>query len=91
MNDRSTYKNAGVDIDQEPFVEKIKPLIKTTARKEVISSIGGFGALFRLDMDKYKKPILVSSTDGVGTKLKVAQSMNRHDTVGIDLGGHVRQ
>ena len=86
MNNRSTYKNAGVDIDQANlFVEKIKPLIKTTARKEVISSIGGFGALFRLDMDKYKKPILVSSTDGVGTKLKVAQSMNRHDTVGIDL------
>jgi len=86
MNEHATYKGAGVDIDKANlFVEKIKPLIKTTARKEVMSGIGGFGALFRLDVDKFKNPILVSSTDGVGTKLKVAQSMNRHDTVGIDL------
>jgi phosphoribosylformylglycinamidine cyclo-ligase len=86
MNEHATYKGAGVDIDKANlFVEKIKPLIKTTARKEVMSGIGGFGALFRLDVEKFKNPILVSSTDGVGTKLKVAQSMNKHDTVGIDL------
>jgi phosphoribosylformylglycinamidine cyclo-ligase len=86
MNEHATYKGAGVDIDKANlFVEKIKPLIKTTARKEVMSGIGGFGALFRLDTEKFKNPILVSSTDGVGTKLKVAQSMDKHDTVGIDL------
>jgi len=86
MNEHATYKGAGVDIDKANlFVEKIKPLIKTTFRKEVMSGIGGFGALFRLDAEKFKNPILVSSTDGVGTKLKIAQSMNRHDTVGIDL------
>ena len=86
MNEHATYKGAGVDIDKANlFVEKIKPLIKTTFRKEVLSGIGGFGALFRLDAEKFKNPILVSSTDGVGTKLKIAQSMNRHDTVGIDL------
>ncbi len=86
MNENATYKGAGVDIDKANlFVEKIKPLIKMTARKEVMSGIGGFGALFRLDVGKFKNPILVSSTDGVGTKLKVAQSMNKHDTVGIDL------
>jgi phosphoribosylformylglycinamidine cyclo-ligase len=86
MNEHATYKGAGVDIDKANlFVEKIKPLIKTTSRKEVMSGIGGFGALFRLDVEKFKNPILVSSTDGVGTKLKVAQSMNKHDTVGIDL------
>jgi phosphoribosylformylglycinamidine cyclo-ligase len=86
MMEQATYKGAGVDIDKANlFVEKIKPLIKTTARKEVLSGIGGFGALFRLDVEKFKSPILVSSTDGVGTKLRVAQSMNKHDTVGIDL------
>lgn len=86
MDEHATYRGAGVDIDKANlFVEKIKPLIKTTARKEVMSGIGGFGALFRLDVEKFKNPILVSSTDGVGTKLKVAQSMNKHNTVGIDL------
>jgi phosphoribosylformylglycinamidine cyclo-ligase len=75
MMEQATYKGAGVDIDKANlFVEKIKPLIKTTARKEVLSGIGGFGALFRLDVEKFKSPILVSSTDGVGTKLRVAQS-----------------
>ncbi len=82
----STYKDAGVNIDTANlFVEHIKPLIKTTARKEVVSGIGGFGGLFRLDTAKMKNPILVSSTDGVGTKLKIAQLMNQHDTIGIDL------
>jgi phosphoribosylformylglycinamidine cyclo-ligase len=83
---KSTYKEAGVNIDTaNEFVERIKPLIKTTARKEVVSGIGGFGGLFRFDSAKMKNPILVSSTDGVGTKLKIAQLMDKHDTIGIDL------
>jgi phosphoribosylformylglycinamidine cyclo-ligase len=83
---KSTYKDAGVNIDNaNAFVELIKPLIKMTARKEVISGIGGFGGLFRLDIAKMKNPILVSSTDGVGTKLKIAHLMDKHDTIGIDL------
>lgn len=83
---KSTYKDAGVNIDTaNEFVERIKPLIKTTARKEVLSGIGGFGGLFRFDTAKLKNPILVSSTDGVGTKLKIAQLMDKHDTIGIDL------
>jgi phosphoribosylformylglycinamidine cyclo-ligase len=82
----STYEDAGVNIDTaNQFVERIKPLIKTTARKEVVSGIGGFGGLFRFDTAKMKNPILVSSTDGVGTKLKIAQMMDKHDTIGIDL------
>jgi phosphoribosylformylglycinamidine cyclo-ligase len=86
MPTKSTYKNSGVDIDNaNDFVERIKPLIKTTARKEVISGIGGFGGLFRFDSSKLKNPILVSSTDGVGTKLKIAQLVDKHDTIGIDL------
>ncbi|MEN6376024.1 MAG: phosphoribosylformylglycinamidine cyclo-ligase [Smithella sp.] len=86
MPGKSTYKDSGVDIDNaNDFVERIKPLIKTTARKEVISGIGGFGGLFRFDYSKFKNPILVSSTDGVGTKLKIAQLMDKHDTIGIDL------
>ncbi len=83
---KSTYKDAGVNIDNaNAFVERIKPLIKMTARKEVISGIGGFGGLFRFDIAKMKNPILVSSTDGVGTKLKIAHLMDKHDTIGIDL------
>jgi phosphoribosylformylglycinamidine cyclo-ligase len=86
MSTKQTYKNAGVDIDNaNDFVERIKPLIKTTARKEVVSGIGGFGGLFRFESAKFKNPILVSSTDGVGTKLKIAQLMDKHDTIGIDL------
>jgi phosphoribosylformylglycinamidine cyclo-ligase len=81
-----TYKEAGVDIDRaNSFVERIKPLIKTASRREVMTGIGGFGGLFHLDMSKHRDTILVSSTDGVGTKLKIAQIMDRHDTVGIDL------
>ena len=83
---RSTYKEAGVDIDTaNQFVERIKPLIKTTTRKEVISGIGGFGCLFRCDTARMKNPVLVSATDGVGTKIKIAQLMDKHDTIGIDL------
>lgn len=86
MQDKITYKDAGVDIDRaNAFVEKIKPLIKGTSRREMVSGIGGFGGLFRLDTAKYREPVLVSSTDGVGTKLKIAQMMDKHDTVGIDL------
>src|SRR4030043_576662 len=86
MATKTTYKSAGVDIDiANKFVEHIKPLIKTTARKEVLAGIGGFGGLFHLDSAKLKNPILVSSTDGVGTKLKIAQLVNKHDTIGIDL------
>jgi len=86
MKQKTTYKSAGVDIDKaNEFVECIKPMIKTTARKEVIAGIGGFGGLFHLDAQKFKNPILVSSTDGVGTKLRVAQMMDKHDTIGIDL------
>jgi phosphoribosylformylglycinamidine cyclo-ligase len=86
MPTKYTYKNAGVDIDNaNDFIERIKPMIKTTARKEVVSGIGGFGGLFRFESAKFKNPILVSSTDGVGTKLKIAQLMDKHDTIGIDL------
>jgi phosphoribosylformylglycinamidine cyclo-ligase len=85
-NKKTTYKEAGVDIDAgNRFVEMIKPLVKSTARPEVLTDIGGFGGLFSFHSDKYKKPTLVSSTDGVGTKLKLAFMMDKHDTVGIDL------
>lgn len=84
--DRVSYKDSGVDIDKaNTFVEKIKPLIKKTARKGTIGNIGNFGGLFHLDLEKYKNPVLISATDGVGTKLRIAHMMNRHDTVGIDL------
>ncbi len=79
-----TYKDAGVDIDAgDLFVQKIKPFVKATFRPEVMTHIGGFGGLFALK--KYRQPVLVSGTDGVGTKLKIAFLTNRHDTVGIDL------
>ena len=79
-----TYKDAGVDIDAgDLFVQKIKPFVKSTFRPEVMTHIGGFGGLFALK--KCKDPVLVSGTDGVGTKLKIAFLTNKHDTVGIDL------
>ncbi|GAB6069963.1 phosphoribosylformylglycinamidine cyclo-ligase [Thiomicrorhabdus hydrogeniphila] len=81
-----SYKDAGVDIDAgNALVEAIKPIAKATTRPEVPSSLGGFGALFELDMSKYKNPILVSGTDGVGTKLRLAIDSGKHDKVGIDL------
>lgn len=81
-----TYKKAGVDIDEgDRFVSLISPMVKKTFRPEVMTDIGSFGALFKLDIKKYKEPVLVSGTDGVGTKLKIAFMMDRHDTVGIDL------
>ncbi len=83
---RATYKEAGVDIEAgNSFVQKIKPLVKATFRPEVMTEIGGFGGLFSLNAAKYKNPVLVSGTDGVGTKLKLAFLADRHDTVGIDL------
>lgn len=81
-----TYKDAGVDIDAgTELVERIKPLVKRTRRPEVMSGIGGFGGLFALASDRYREPILVSGTDGVGTKLMLAQQLDIHDTIGIDL------
>ena len=81
-----SYKDAGVDIDTgNALIERIKPLVKRTHRPEVMAGLGGFGALFELPMDRYSQPVLVSGTDGVGTKLKLAMQMNKHDTIGIDL------
>ena len=81
-----TYKDAGVDIETgNHFVDLIKPLVKQTSRPEVLSDIGGFGGLFSLNSGKYQRPTLVAATDGVGTKLKLAFMLDKHDTVGIDL------
>ena len=81
-----SYKDSGVDIDAgNALVEAIKPIAKATKRPEVSASLGGFGALFELPMDKYKQPLLVSGTDGVGTKLRLAIESKKHDQVGIDL------
>lgn len=81
-----TYKKAGVDIAEgDRFVSLISPLVRKTFRSEVMTDIGSFNALFKLNTKKYKKPVLVSGTDGVGTKLKIAFMMDRHNTVGIDL------
>ena len=81
-----SYRDSGVDIDAgNALVERIKPLIKLTSRQGAVGSIGGFGGLFEIPIERYKNPILVSGTDGVGTKLKLASMLNRHDTIGIDL------
>jgi phosphoribosylformylglycinamidine cyclo-ligase len=80
------YKKAGVDIEAgNEFVRRIRPLVRSTFRPEVLTDIGGFGGLFRFDSARYREPVLVSGTDGVGTKLKIATLMGRHDTIGIDL------
>jgi phosphoribosylformylglycinamidine cyclo-ligase len=82
----TTYKQAGVDIEAgDALVEQIKPLAAMTRRPEVLSGVGGFGGLFAIPPGKYKEPVLVSGTDGVGTKLKLAFQLNRHNTIGIDL------
>lgn len=84
-NSALSYRSAGVDIDAgDALVEAIKPYAKRTMRPEVLAGIGGFGALFEISK-KYREPVLVSGTDGVGTKLKLAFMLDRHDTVGIDL------
>jgi len=85
-NKTLTYKDAGVDIDAgNKLIEKIKPFIKDTNRPEVMAELGGFGGLFALQSEKYNSPILVSGTDGVGTKIMLAQQLDYHDSIGIDL------
>ncbi len=80
-----SYREAGVDIEAGNLaVDKIKSSVRSTFRPEVLGDLGGFGGLFALDTGKYRNPVLVSGTDGVGTKLKIAFMMNRHDTIGQD-------
>lgn len=81
-----TYKDAGVDIEKaDEFVDKIKSMVKGTFDKNVITPIGGFASAYLLEVASYKQPVITSSTDGVGTKLKIAQDLDKHDTIGIDL------
>jgi phosphoribosylformylglycinamidine cyclo-ligase len=81
-----TYRDAGVDIDAgEALVERIKPHVRRAMRREVLGGIGGFGALVEVPLDRYRKPVLVSGTDGVGTKLRLAIDTGRNETVGVDL------
>jgi phosphoribosylformylglycinamidine cyclo-ligase len=81
-----TYRQAGVDIDAgEALVEAIKPLVARTTRPGMLGTIGGFGGCFALEPGRYQEPVLVASTDGVGTKIKLAAQLNRYDTIGIDL------
>ena len=81
-----SYRDAGVDIERgNRLVRLIRPVAERTHRPGVLESLGGFGALFELPWDRYRQPVLVSGTDGVGTKLKLAVEIGRHDTVGIDL------
>lgn len=80
-----TYKDSGVDIKSASvFKSKLKPLVRRSFRPEVLADIGGFGSFFKFDKNKFKDPVLVSSSDGVGTKLMIAKLANKHDTVGID-------
>src|ERR1700685_3632431 len=86
---QKAYAAAGVDIESGNKVKSTLPqLLASTRRREVLGKVGGFGGLFELDVKKFQRPILVSSTDGVGTKLKIAFAMGRHDTVGQDLVNH---
>ncbi len=86
MNDSITYADSGVDIDKaNKLVDRIKDIAKSTPRSGVMGEIGGFGGLFSLNLSNVQNPVLVSSTDGVGTKLKIAFMMDKHDTIGIDL------
>ncbi len=81
-----SYQAAGVNIDSgNELVERIKPIAARTKRPEQLGGLGGFGALFEIPLDRYSQPVLVSGTDGVGTKLKLAMQLNKHDTIGIDL------
>ena len=89
MSKLKAYAAAGVDIDLGNTVKATLPqLLKSTHRREVLGSVGGFGGLFALDVKKYRQPVLVSSVDGVGTKLKIAFALDRHDTIGEDLVNH---
>src|ERR1041385_5046222 len=86
---QKAYARAGVDIDLGNQVKATLPqLLASTHRREVLGKVGGFGGLFALDTRRFKEPVLVSSVDGVGTKLKIAFAMNRHDTIGQDLVNH---
>ena len=86
MTKPMTYADAGVDVDKaNNFIDTIKGIAGKTRRSGVIGEIGGFGGLFSLNLANLDNPVLVSSTDGVGTKLKIAFMMNKHDTIGIDL------
>jgi phosphoribosylformylglycinamidine cyclo-ligase len=86
MANSLTYEDAGVSIDKgNQLVERIKPIAKKTQRNGLLGNIGGFGAFFEIPTERYQKPVLVSSTDGVGTKLRLAIELGKHDTVGIDL------
>ncbi|MGI8966542.1 MAG: phosphoribosylformylglycinamidine cyclo-ligase, partial [Limisphaerales bacterium] len=86
---RKAYAAAGVDVDLGNKVKATLPqLLASTHRREVLGKVGGFGGLFALDVKKYKEPVLVSSADGVGTKLKLAFAMDKHDTIGQDLVNH---
>src|SRR6476660_1956324 len=86
---KTAYASAGVDIDLGNKGKSTLPqLLASTQRREVLGKVGGFGGLFALDTKKYKEPVLVSSVDGVGTKLKIAFAMNRHETIGEDLVNH---
>ena len=86
---QKAYAAAGVDIDLGNQVKATLPqLLASTHRREVLGKVGGFGGLFALDLKKYREPVLVSSVDGVGTKLKIAFAMDRHDTIGADLVNH---
>jgi phosphoribosylformylglycinamidine cyclo-ligase len=86
---QKAYARAGVDIDLGNKVKATLPqLLAATHRREVLGKVGGFGGLFALDLKKYREPVLVSSVDGVGTKLKIAFAMDRHDTIGADLVNH---
>ena len=85
MEKKMTYKESGVDVDAgNRAVELMKSHVKSTFRKEVLGGIGGFAGFFQLDVEKYKNPVLVSGTDGVGTKLKLSFLQDKHDTIGID-------
>ena len=86
---QKAYARAGVDIDLGNKVKATLPqLLAATHRREVLGKVGGFGGLFALDLKKYREPVLVSSVDGVGTKLKIAFAMDKHDTIGADLVNH---
>ncbi len=88
-NVKASYKSSGVNIaEADNFVEKIKPLVKKTFSHNVLSGIGNFGAFYKIDLKKYKEPVLVSSVDGVGTKLKIASELKIFDSIGEDLVNH---
>ena len=83
---KSKYSEAGVDVDKgNAFVDEIRDIVSSTHQRGVLGGIGGFSSHFAIDINKYKKPVIVNSTDGVGTKLVIAQLCNKHDTIGIDL------